>query len=150
MWTAHASSLEYSLPLISSKISLLPSHNEQRFVLAWLNVVGFITMARENTNLSNTVQYVDELFPGRLLTDDDHPPHCPDLPNTVNQALELLFFIRSDWYPDLMKLWREATCNYQSRQYAQRVLETVVISKAKAIEYYSEAVIKSHEYPCDQ
>lgn len=99
-------------------------------------------MARESTNLLNTMRYVDEVFPGRLLTDDDHPPHCSDLPKTVNQALELLFFVQPDWYPSLMKLWKEATCNYQSRQDAQRALETVVVSKTKAIEYYSEAVIK--------
>jgi hypothetical protein len=85
-----------------------------------------------------------------MLTNEDNPPHCSDLPKTVNQALEFFFSIQPEWYPELTKLWKQATCNYESRQDAQRVLETIVISKTEAAVYYSEAVIKSHLYPCDQ
>jgi hypothetical protein len=85
-----------------------------------------------------------------MLRNDDQPPHCPDLPQTVNQALEFLFSIRTEWYPEMTKLWKEATCNYESRQDAQHVLETVAISKITAATYYSEAVIKAHLFPCDQ
>jgi len=150
MWTAHVASLEYGLPLIASKVARLPSVNEQRFGLGWANVVGFIARSRESTNLTNTNLYQSEFFPQRLLTDDDHPPNCPDLSPTVNQALELLLEIKPSWYPELMTLWKPATCNYESRLDAQLVLQTVIVSKTKAAEYYSEAVAKSHLYPCDQ
>jgi hypothetical protein len=150
MWSAHVASIENALPLIASKVPLLPSDNEQRFGLGWANLVGFIAMSRENTNLSNTYTYQNEFLPSRILTNEDNPPHCPDLPKTVNQALEFLFSIRPEWYPELTKLWKQATCNYESRQDAQRVLEKVSISKTEAAAYYSEAVIKSHLYPCDQ
>jgi len=150
MWSAHVASLEYALPLIESKVSLLPSYNEQRFGLGWASLVGFIAMSRENTNLSKVNEYQNEFFPYRILTNNDQPPNCPDLPKTVNQGLELLFSIQPQWYPELTKLWKQATCNYESRQDAQRVIETVAISKTTAATYYSEAVIKSHLYKCDQ
>jgi hypothetical protein len=150
MWSAHVASIEHALPLIASKVPLLPSYNEQRFGLGWANLVGFIGMSRENTNLLNTNKYQDEFLPKRILRNDDQPPHCPDLPKTVNQGLELLFSIRTEWYPELTKLWKEATCNYESRQDAQRVIETVAISKTEAASYYTEAIIKSHLFQCDQ
>jgi hypothetical protein len=150
MWSAHLASIEHALPLIASKVPLLPSINEQRFGLGWANLVDFIGRSRKNTNLVETNKYQDEFFPKRMLTNDDQPPHCPDLPKTVNQALEFLFSIRPEWYPELIKLWKRPTCNYESRQDAQRVLETAAVSKSKALTYYSEAVIKSYLYECDQ
>jgi hypothetical protein len=150
MWSAHVASIEHALPLIASKVSLLPSYNEQRFGLGWANLVGFIGMSRENTNLSNTNTYQDEFLPNRTLRNDDQPPYCPDLPKTVNNGLELLFFIRTEWYPEITKLWKNATCNYESRQDAQRVIEIVAISKIRAVNYFTEAIIKSHLFRCDQ
>jgi hypothetical protein len=150
MWSAHVASIEHALPLIESKVALLPSYNEQQFGLGWANLLGFIGRSRKNTNLSETNEYQDEFLPKRILTKDDQPPHCPDLPKTVNQALQLLFFIRTEWYPEMNKLWNKATCNYEARQDAQRVLETVAVSKLTAATYFSEATLKSDLYKCDQ
>ncbi|CAF1359021.1 unnamed protein product [Adineta ricciae] len=150
MWSAHRASIRYALPMIASKIPLLPSVTEQRFGLEWAHLVDFIGMARENTNLSNVLKYQDEFFPYRLLRNDDHPPHCPDFSRTVNQGLELLLSIKPEWNPEMLRLWQRATCNYESRQDAQRVLQIAAISKTTALKYYSEAVLKSYLYECDQ
>ncbi|CAF0863173.1 unnamed protein product [Adineta steineri] len=150
MWSAHVASIEHALPLIASKVSLLPSYNEQQFGLGWANIVDFLGMSRENTNLSKVNTYQDEFFPERMLTANDKPPHCSDLSKTVNQALELLFSIREEWFPELRILWKRATCNFESRQDAQHVIETVAISKSTAAAYYSEAILKSYLHKCDQ
>lgn len=150
MWSAHIASLDNALPLIASKVSLLPSQREQQFGLGWGNLVGFIGMARQNVNLSSTNTFQEAYLPNRTLTDEDHPPHCPDLPKTVNQALEVLLFIRPQWDPELMKVWKQATCNYESRQDAQKAMGVIGISIEKAMEYVSEAIVKSHLHPCDQ
>ena len=150
MWSAHVASLEDALPLVESKISLLPSYNEQRFGLSWVNLVNFISMSRKNTNLSETNKYQEGYLPKRILTDKDQPPYCPDLPKTVNDGLAFLFSIPTEWYPGLIRLWTPATCNYESRQDAQHVLELVAVSKIKATTYYCEAMIKSFLYQCDQ
>ncbi|UJR20383.1 hypothetical protein I4U23_023514 [Adineta vaga] len=150
MWSAHRVTIQQALPLIASKVSLLPSITEQRFGIDWANLVDFIGMARENTNLSNVLIYQDQFFPKRLLRNDDHPPNCPDLSPTVNQGLQLLFSIKPEWHPEMIKLWTRATCNYESRQDAQHVLQIAAISKATAVKYYTEAIFKSHLYKCDQ
>lgn len=150
LWSAHLASIDNALPLIASKVSRLPSQQEQQFGLGWANLVTFIGMARMNVNLSNTNNYQDQFLPNRTLTNQDHPPHCTNLSKEVNQALELLFSLKPQWDPELLKLWKQATCNYQSRRYAQAVLETIVISKEKAMAYYAEAIIESQLYSCDQ
>ncbi|CAF0813421.1 unnamed protein product [Adineta ricciae] len=150
MWSAHRASIRYALPMIASKIPLLPSVTEQRFGVGWAHLVDFIGMARENTNLSNVLKYQDAFFPYRLLRNDDHPPHCPDFSRTVNQGLELLLSIKPEWNQEMLRLWQRATCNYESRQDAQRVLQIAAISKTTALKYYSEAVLKSYLHECDQ
>lgn len=149
MWDAHVASIGHALPLIAAKLPLLPSVNEQRFGLGWAHLVDFIAMARENTDLSNVLKYQDDFLPSRVLRTDDRPPHCPDLPKSVNEGLELLFSIRVEWFPKLLQLWRTATCNYEARKDAQRVIETAAVSKSSALAYYSEAVVKAHLYGCD-
>ena len=150
MWSAHMASIESALPLVNSTLALLPSHNEQFFGLGWANLVGMVAMSRENTNLTNVNQYQREFLPRRILTDDDHPPHCPDLPVTVNRWLELLFSIPIDLYPTLKNIWKDATCNYAARRDSQLVMQTVVLSMPRAIEYFTEALAKSTIFPCDQ
>ena len=150
MWSAHFASVDNALPLTTSKLPLLPSEREQQFGLGWANFVAFISMARLNVNLSNTNTLQEEFLPNRTLTNEDHPPHCSDLSKDVNQALELLLFIQPQWDPELMKLWKQATCNYESRRDAQVVLQTMPISVEKAMIAYSEAIVKSHMYRCDQ
>ena len=149
MWSAHISSIESALPLIQSKLLLLPSSNEQRFAMSWANLVAFIAMSRKNTNLPETDRYQREFLPQRLLTDADHPPHCLDMSRNVNDALALLFSIRLSWYEPLKVLWKPATCNFEARQDAQRVLETVAVHKFTASAFYLKAVQNSLKYECD-
>ena len=149
MWSAHITSIEYALPLIESKLLLLPSSNEQRFALSWANLVAFIAMSRKNTNLLETNRYQQEFLPQRLLTDADNPPHCPDMTRNVNQALALMFSIHLSWYAPMKVVWKEATCNFEARQDAQHVLETVAVSKLTAAGFYLQAVQKSLKYKCD-
>lgn len=149
MWSAHVATIENALPLIASKVSRLPSKNEELFGLGWAHMVDFIGKSRKNTNLTETFKYQDNFLPGRMLTDGDHPPHCPDLSNDVNRALEILFGIRDQWYPELTRLWKEATCNFEARLEAQAVLETMAKSTFEAVGHYGQARLKSIIYPCD-
>lgn len=150
MWSAHIASIDEALPLISKKLNLLPSFSEQRFAFGWANLVDFISRSRMNTNLIKTNEYQDKFLPRRLLTDEDHPPHCPDLSYTVNKAVELILSIHADWYSDLDKIWQKPTCNFEARQEAQKVLEVVALSKIEATYYYSRAEYYGNHFPCDQ
>lgn len=150
MWSAHVASIKSALPLIQSKISLLPSGKERQFALAWANLVDFIGKSRKNTNLTETMAYQQEFLPDRMLNEQDEPPHIADLPFTVNKAVELLLSIKDDWYPELKVLWQPATCNFEARVDAQKVLEVVSLSKVKALTFYSEAIVKSRIFACDQ
>lgn len=150
MWSAHIASIQSALPIIVSKLALLPSTTERRFALAWGNLVDFIGRSRKNTNLIETDKYQDKFLPSRLLRENDHPPHCPDLPYTVNKGLEFFLAAHDDWYPELKRLWQRPTCNFEARREAQQVLETVALSKTEALSYYLEALFNAYHFPCDQ
>ena len=149
LWAAHIATIQNALPLIASKVSQLPSINEQRFGLGWAHLVDFIGKSRKNTNLLETFKYQDEFLPPRMLTDADHPPHAPDFSEDVNRALQLLFFIRDQWYPRLTRIWKQATCNFEARLEAQKVLETMAKSLPDAVDHFGRARVKSMLFPCD-
>ncbi|CAF3447021.1 unnamed protein product [Rotaria socialis] len=150
LWSAHMASLDGGLPLIESKVSLLPSHMEQRFGLSWAHLVQFIALSRLDTNLPLTNKYQAAYLPFRMLRDEDKPPHCSDLPDTVNQALELLFLVDEDWWSPLVKIWEKVTCNFEARQASQHVLETVVQSIPEAAGFFIEATIDAVQFKCDE
>ncbi|CAF0801657.1 unnamed protein product [Rotaria sp. Silwood1] len=150
LWSAHIASLDNGLPLVESKVSLLPSYMEQRFGLGWANLVQFIALARLDTNLSVTNKYQADYLPFRMLREDDKPPHCSDLPDTVNQALKLLLSVQADWWSPLVKIWKNATCNYEARTAAQHVLETIVLSIPKAATFFVQANIDAVIFKCDE
>ncbi|CAF4961749.1 unnamed protein product [Rotaria socialis] len=85
-----------------------------------------------------------------MLRDEDKPPHCSDLPGTVNQALELLFLVDEDWWSPLVKIWEKVTCNFEARQASQHVLETVVQSIPEAAGFFIEATIDAVQFKCDE
>ena len=142
LWLAHNASIQNALPIIETKLSFLPSHNEQRFGLSWVNAFTLIGMARTVSDLQNTNNYQDEFLPNRMLTATDKPPHCPDISLTVNLALQLLFEVPIEVYPELILKWDPATnfC-YEQRRYAQGALYNVPLSKTIALIYYELALI---------
>lgn len=141
-WSAHTSSTDSSLSIIDTKLPLLPSHNEQRFGLSWVNALILIGMARTVSDLDRTNNYQSMYLPNRTLTKDDKPPNCPDLPETVNLALKLLLEVPVELYPELRDQWSKATgfC-YEQDKYAQKALEIVPISKVIALTYYELACV---------
>lgn len=149
LWSAHIASLDNGLPLVESKVSRLPSIMEQRFGLAWAKLVQFVALARLDTNLPATNKYQAAYLPFRMLHEGDNPPDCADLPDTVNQALKLLFAVQPDWWSPLVKIWKKVTCNYEARKAAQHVLETVVTSISEATAYFTEATIDAIVFTCD-
>ncbi|CAF1032988.1 unnamed protein product [Adineta steineri] len=139
MWLAHNASVANALPIIKTKLSLLPSYNEQHFSLAWSNVLYYIAIARKNSNLIETNIYQDKYLPGRMLTDKDNPPYCPDLSKSVNLALELLHDIPLEFYSEFMDYWYGASTCYESGIYAQIALEIAPLSRTLAAAYYEIA-----------
>ncbi|CAF0804107.1 unnamed protein product [Adineta steineri] len=149
MWRAHTNSTINALPIIESKLSVLPSKNEQQFGLGWVNVLVLIGMARRNTNLVDMNNCQDLYLPKRILRDNDRPPRITDLPETVNLALQLLLSITIDSYPELVDDWVEATCSYKARKDARVAIYIVPVNKIVAAAFVVSAEAEILIYGCD-
>ncbi|CAF4442165.1 unnamed protein product, partial [Adineta steineri] len=145
----HTNSTINALPIIESKLSLLPSKNEQQFGLGWVNVLVLIGMARRNTNLVDMNNCQDLYLPKRILRDNDRPPRITDLPETVNSALQLLLSITVDSYPELVDDWVEATCSYDARKDARVAISIVPVNKIVAAAFVVSAEAEILIYGCD-
>jgi hypothetical protein len=93
--------------------------------------------------------YQDGYLPNRMLTDDDKPPHCQDLFETVNLALMHLFQIPIDLYPELRNIWYEPTCCWYVRRHAQIAIDVAPVSETIASAFYANALIEVLLYGCD-
>jgi hypothetical protein len=77
-----------------------------------------------------------------MLTGQDNPPFCPDLPESVNLALQLLRDVPLNFYSEFIDSWYGASFCYQSRIYAQMALEIAPLSKTLAVAYYELAQLQ--------
>jgi uncharacterized Fe-S cluster protein YjdI len=150
MWLAYKSSIEDALPLIESKLSLLPSNLERLFGYGWARLINLIAMTRKNTNLYETIKNQRSFLPRRMLLDNDRQIQSNDLPELVNKSLEVLFTFRFHWLSHLEKIWEKLTCNYESRVYAQYALESMATSKLLALKHLGRAILNAFIFQCDR
>lgn len=150
MWSALKSTIESSLPLVSSKLKYLPSKTEQDFGLSWARLINLAALTRKNTNLYETINNQRRFLPFRLLKDEDRPPTENDLPTPVKRSLELLFSFRFDWLSFIETIWKRITCNYEARLEAQSSLDMMAVSKLIASNYLAKAAVNSFLYNCDR
>lgn len=156
MWSAYRSSIESALPLVESKISLLPSSTERIFGLGWSRMIRLISLTRKNTNLSETLKNQRSFLPRRILIEQDRSICLSssnvdhDLPATVRKSLKLLFSFRFDRIRLIEQIWQKITCNYQGRIDAQKILESLGRSKFVALIYFGRALVKTVLVQCDR
>jgi hypothetical protein len=149
IWEAYKASIQDALPLIESKLYLLPSSVERLFAYGWARLVNLISMTRKNTNLYETIKNQHKFLPRRMLLENDRQIQSNDLPELVNKSLEVIFSFRFQWLSYIEKIWEKLTCNYESRVYAQHTLESMAISKLLAVKYLTRTVINSFFFQCD-
>jgi hypothetical protein len=150
MWSAYKTSIDEALPLIESKLSLLPSNLERLFGYGWARLISLIAMTRKNTNLYETIKNQHVFLPRRMLLESDKQKQSNDLPDLVNKSLDLLFSFHFDWLSFIEKIWEKLTCNYEGRIFAQYTLESMAISKLLALKYLSQAIINALLHGCDR
>ena len=149
MWSAYESSISHALPLVESKLELLPSEAERLFGQSWARLVHLIAMTRKSTNLMDTLQNQRQFLPFRLLTEADLPPRASDLPASVNRSLTFLFSFRFDWLSVVEKIWQRITCNYPARVNAQQTLDTMAVSRSEALHYLLKAAWSAFSNDCN-
>jgi hypothetical protein len=150
MWSAYQASINDALPLVESKLSLLPSDLERLFGYSWARLISLIAMTRKNTNLYETIKNQRSFLPRRMLFETDRQIQSNDLPVLVNQSLDVLLSFRFDWLSYIEKIWEKLTCNYEGRVYAQYTLESLATSKFLALKYLSQAIINAVLFRCDR
>lgn len=140
LWSTYNESVNNALPIIQPKLSLLSSLNEQQFGLSWVDVLSLVGMAPKNSDLIATNDYPNMYTPNRMLKEDDKPPHCKYLSETVNLSLKFMFEVQIESYPDLSFQWGDVTGCYEQRKLPQMALEMVPFSKSVTLIYYDLAV----------
>jgi hypothetical protein len=149
MWLAYKASIDAALPLVESKLPLLPSNLERLFGYGWARLISLIAMTRKNTNLYETIKNQRTFLPRRMLLESDRQKISNDLPDLVNKSLDFLISFRFDWLFYIEKIWEKLTCNYEGRIYAQYTLESMAKSKFLALKYLSQATINALLFRCD-